>query len=125
MKKSIPRDIVEKIQYYVYRLEDPRTGQPFYIGKGADQRVLQHEWYALKSEIPSAKFAKIRDGVSEITASGAALVWSCIDEADTRAGGLYWYDPKEYASTIQWSAAEVQDTLRAIADWAAGAGGGH
>ena len=73
----------------------------------------------------TAKFAKIRDGVSEITASGAALVWSCIDEADTRAGGLYWYDPKEYASSIQWSAAEVQDTLRAIADWAAGASGGH
>ena len=66
MKKSIPRDVVEKIQYYVYRLEDPRTGQPFYIGKGADQRVLQHEWHALKSEIPSAKFAKIQ----EIIASG-------------------------------------------------------
>jgi hypothetical protein len=66
MKNSIPQSVVQALQYYVYRLEDPRTGQPFYIGKGADQRVLQHEWAALKSEIPSAKFAKIQ----EILASG-------------------------------------------------------
>lgn len=66
MKKSIPLSVVEALEHYVYRLEDPRTGQPFYIGKGADQRVLQHEWAALKSEIPSVKFAKIQ----EIIASG-------------------------------------------------------
>lgn len=65
----------------------------------------------------TAQFTRIRDGVSEITASGAALVWSCVEEADTRAGGLYWYDPKEYSASLQWSAVDVEDTLRTIADW--------
>lgn len=32
--------------------------------------------------------------LGEIADSGAALVWSNIDEADAR-GALYWYDPKE------------------------------
>ena len=28
--------------YYVYRLVDPRTGQPFYVGKGKDNRAYSH-----------------------------------------------------------------------------------
>jgi hypothetical protein len=32
--------------------------------------------------------------LNEIAQNGAALVWSNIDEADTR-GALYWYDPSE------------------------------
>jgi hypothetical protein len=61
MKKLIPQSVVEALEHYVYRLEDPRTGKTFYIGKGADQRVLEHEWEALQAEIPSAKFAKIQE----------------------------------------------------------------
>jgi hypothetical protein len=66
VKKAIPWSVVEALGYYVYRLEDPRTGMPFYIGKGKDQRVLQHEWDALTSEIPSDKMKTIH----EIRASG-------------------------------------------------------
>ncbi|WP_368419981.1 LEM-3-like GIY-YIG domain-containing protein [Rhodovarius sp.] len=61
VKKSIPQSVVEALGYYVYRLEDPRSGRPFYIGKGVDQRVLQHDWDALTSEIPSEKINKIRE----------------------------------------------------------------
>lgn len=59
---------------------------------------------------------KVRDGLSEITASGAALVWSNIDESDFR-GGIYWYDPKPVTTGLEWSKDDLQDTLRTIADW--------
>jgi len=38
--------------------------------------------------------ANVSSHLSEIAESGAALVWSNIDEKDSR-GGLYWYDPNE------------------------------
>ena len=69
VKKAIPQSVVEALGYYVYRLEDPRTGTPFYIGKGKDQRVLQHEWDALTSEIPSDKIHtinKIRESGNDV-----------------------------------------------------------
>jgi hypothetical protein len=61
VKKSIPQSVVEALEYYVYRLEDPRTQKPFYVGKGVDQRVLQHDWDALTSEIPSDKIKTIKE----------------------------------------------------------------
>ena len=62
MVSSIPQSVVEALGHYVYRLEDPRTNQPFYIGKGQGERVLQHEWAALAQagEIPSAKLKIIK-----------------------------------------------------------------
>ena len=34
--------------YYVYLLIDPRTGKPFYVGKGRGRRMLKHEKRALR-----------------------------------------------------------------------------
>jgi hypothetical protein len=42
-------EVIEQLQYYVYRLIDPRTGQTFYVGKGKGNRVYAHINDALKS----------------------------------------------------------------------------
>lgn len=39
---DIPRSVASKLRYYVYLLNDPRTGRPFYVGKGYRRRVLDH-----------------------------------------------------------------------------------
>lgn len=42
-------DVIDQLQYYVYRLIDPRNGQTFYVGKGKGNRVFAHVNDALKS----------------------------------------------------------------------------
>lgn len=42
-------EVIEQLQYYVYRLIDPRTGQTFYVGKGKGNRVYAHINDALKN----------------------------------------------------------------------------
>ncbi len=39
---KIPPEVADRLGYYVYLYVDPRTGQPFYVGKGQGQRVLSH-----------------------------------------------------------------------------------
>ena len=38
----IPASVATKIGYYVYVYSDPRSGRPFYVGKGRGSRVLSH-----------------------------------------------------------------------------------
>lgn len=65
-------EVIEHLQYYVYRLIDPRNGQTFYVGKGKGNRVFAHVNDALKSydgesyesvdeDEVSAKIQQIRD----------------------------------------------------------------
>ncbi len=35
-------EVCEKLDHYVYRLEDPRDGKTFYVGKGQNNRIHQH-----------------------------------------------------------------------------------
>lgn len=42
-------EVIEQLQYYVYRLIDPRNGQTFYVGKGKGNRVFAHVNDALKT----------------------------------------------------------------------------
>ena len=39
---ALPREVKAKLQYYVYQYSDPRTDEPFYIGKGCGDRLLSH-----------------------------------------------------------------------------------
>lgn len=51
---------VEK-KWYVYALCDPETEQPFYIGKGAGNRMEHHERYADANEIKQSRIKEIQD----------------------------------------------------------------
>jgi len=42
MCEGFSEEVRQKINYYVYRLIDPRNGETFYVGKGMDNRVFQH-----------------------------------------------------------------------------------
>lgn len=55
------QSVIEKIQYYVYFLMDPRNREVFYIGKGKDNRVFQHIEDALTSQDVSDKLDRIRE----------------------------------------------------------------
>lgn len=35
-------EVIRKLNWYVYRLIDPRNGETFYVGKGKDNRVFSH-----------------------------------------------------------------------------------
>jgi len=39
---SLSDDVTNALKYYVYIYVDPRTGQPFYVGKGRGDRMFAH-----------------------------------------------------------------------------------
>lgn len=57
-------DVIEQLQYYVYRLIDPRSGQTFYVGKGKGNRVFAHVNDALKDYDNTSYEDKDEDDVS-------------------------------------------------------------
>lgn len=44
---SFSPEVCKELQYYVYRLVDPRNGKTFYVGKGKNNRVFAHAACAL------------------------------------------------------------------------------
>jgi hypothetical protein len=40
--QEFPPEVIEHLDYYVYRLIDPRNGQTFYVGKGRGNRIFSH-----------------------------------------------------------------------------------
>jgi hypothetical protein len=42
--RSLKPGMAEKLGYYVYLYVDPRDGKVFYIGKGKDERCLEHQF---------------------------------------------------------------------------------
>jgi hypothetical protein len=39
---TFPNEIHASLNFYVYRLIDPRNGETFYVGKGRGNRVFDH-----------------------------------------------------------------------------------
>jgi hypothetical protein len=61
--------------------------------------------------------AQVRTHLTELASSGAALVWSNIDETDAR-GSLYWHDPESLAAMSGGvNRAEVGQMLDVIKKW--------
>ncbi len=58
--ESFPPEVVSKLQYYVYRLIDPRNGETFYIGKGKGNRVFAHVQGSVEDDAVSEKLERIR-----------------------------------------------------------------
>lgn len=46
--KYFSQEVCQELQYYVYRLVDPRNGHTFYVGKGKNNRIFLHASCALK-----------------------------------------------------------------------------
>ena len=64
----------------------------------------------------SSLASKIKDHREEIGTSGAALVWSNIEESETR-GNIYWYDPMEGQVDDGYTKKEAAIVLEGIAKW--------
>jgi uncharacterized protein len=57
MLDSIASYVGERLGYYVYLYVDPRTNEPFYVGKGQGERALAH----LRDTSESLKVTRIKD----------------------------------------------------------------
>ena len=64
---SIPQDVQEQLGFYVYALRDPRNKTVFYVGKGVNDRIIQHQIEA--DETPESQSLKLQT-INEIRAAG-------------------------------------------------------
>lgn len=53
--------VIEKLGYYVYFLQDPRTNKVFYVGKGNGNRVFDHMACAIETDGVTETLATIRE----------------------------------------------------------------
>ncbi len=54
-------EIITKLQYYVYRLIDPRNGETFYVVKGKGNRVFEHAQGNTEEDALCEKMSRIRE----------------------------------------------------------------
>lgn len=63
---EFPSEVIKELNFYVYRLIDPRNGETFYIGKGQGNRIFEHLKLSVSEddehdENIDLKYQKIRD----------------------------------------------------------------
>ncbi len=56
---SFPSEVANKLNWYVYRLIDPRNGETFYVGKGCGNRVFSHAQAKPDTPEPGDKLKRI------------------------------------------------------------------
>jgi len=59
--QAFPSEVINKLQYYVYRLIDPRNGETFYVGKGKSNRVFAHALGNIEDDGLDEKMSRIRE----------------------------------------------------------------
>jgi hypothetical protein len=84
---------------------------PIQCAQGTVERVLSSRGSGMASLV-----AQVREYLPEIAASGAALVWTNVEEKDLR-GSLYWYDPEKKEKAISFTKAEASQLLEAVSKW--------
>jgi hypothetical protein len=57
---EFPDEVYEALKAYIYRLEDPRTGRTFYVGKGRANRAFAHVRLAVEGE-EGLRYDRIRE----------------------------------------------------------------
>ena len=62
--ETFPPEVIEKLNYYVYRLIDPRNGETFYVGKGRGNRVFAHIREQVDDDDIDPKLKRIREIVN-------------------------------------------------------------
>lgn len=56
---------IQHLKFYVYLLIDPKTDEPFYVGKGQGNRVYNHIKCSLEVDVINNKYEEIRRILSE------------------------------------------------------------
>lgn len=67
-------EVHKELNYYVYRLIDPRNGHTFYVGKGCGNRVFDHVKDSLQYEEGEDEFSTKIDKIREIRANGLEVL---------------------------------------------------
>ena len=58
---SFPIEVTNSLEYYVYRLIDPRNAQTFYVGKGKGNRVFDHSNAKVEIDSDDEKLKRITE----------------------------------------------------------------
>lgn len=69
---KLSQSTIEKLEYYVYLLKDPRTNKTFYVGKGHGNRINSHLLGALEEKENETTKEKIKT-IKEIQKTGAEV----------------------------------------------------
>ena len=64
MIQKFSKEVIEKINHYVYRLVDPRNGHTFYVGEGCGNRIFAHA-NAVDMNFYQSEFATEQDKITE------------------------------------------------------------
>jgi hypothetical protein len=62
--KVFSQSVIEQLNYYVYFLQDPRTNDVFYVGKGVGNRIFNHIECAIETDTETDKLEIIREIVN-------------------------------------------------------------